>query len=191
MMRGIRNILWLLPLVLAASFPLWRGPLLRVLTPPGKLQASLAGTAPRPIAPSSFSMEGVLFTQFENGVQNWQIKADRLATGESEEVLMMDKVEGQVLSGERRKFLITGQEGKYDAKSRLLTLSRDVTIRSDAGHLVHAEQVSYNDQTRKIATSGPVTVSGKNMEISGKGLAYDLEKAIYEISGRVRMQIRQ
>ena len=188
MMRGVRNLLWLLPLGLCLSFPFWQGPILRLLAPHGKLEPLLTG-APKP-SPSSFSMDGVLFSQYKNGVQDWEIRTDRLCTGTTEDILLMDRVEGQVFSGERRKFLITGQEGEYDTKARVLTLRRDVTIRSDAGHLIHAQLINYDDQTRKIATSGPVTVTGKNMEISGRGLSYDLGKAIYEISGRVKMRLR-
>ncbi len=189
MMSGFRNILWLLPLALLLLWPLWRGPLGGFLAP-ADLPAAGRSAEGRQEAPEgqSFSMEGVSFLQQKNGVRDWQIETARLHTGDDPELMLMTQVEAELFQGERRKFRIVGKEGQYDGKRKILTLRRDVQVHSEDGYLVLAELLNYNDQKRTIWTRKPVRITGRNMDIRGQGLAYDLNRDSYEVSGRVKVR---
>lgn len=192
MMRGLRNILWLLPLALVMLWPLWQGPAARWLAPPayapGASQPGLL--AERPDAVKNFSMEKVLFTQHRAGVRDWQIQLSRLHSAlDNEDILHLEQVDARFFAEERPKFLISGGHGQYDNQGRILILENDVRVRSEEdGFLVQGESLSYNDATRLISTDQPVRISGENMEVRGMGLVYDMERGDYEVAGRLQVE---
>ncbi|MGV1098151.1 LPS export ABC transporter periplasmic protein LptC [Thiovibrio sp. JS02] len=188
MMSGLRNILWLLPLSLLLLWPLWRGPVGRFLAPADMLAKAGGDNGKKEAqAGQSFSMEGVSFLQQKNGVRDWQIEAARLHTGEDPDKMRLERVEAEVFQGERRKFRIVGKEGEYNSKQKLLTLKKDVQVHSEDGFLVLAEVLNYDDTTRNIWTRSPIRITGRNMDVRGRGLVYDMDEESYEVSGRVRV----
>lgn len=192
MMRGFRNILWLLPMTLVLLWPLWSGPAARWLAPQshGPGAPGPGPEAQEPRDGKSFTLEEVLFFQHKNGVRDWQIQLARLRSAEdNEELLHLEEVEAQFFAGEQRRFLITGQKGEYDSIGKLLTLEEDVQVHSeDDNFLMRAETLSYDDLSRRISTARPVRITGENMDIHGMGLVYDMEKGSYEVAGRVRVE---
>lgn len=189
MMTGYRNILWLLPVALLLSWPIWGGAFTRALAPRGGLAEHLA-VPQATTAGAGFSMEGVLFSQLKNGVRDWQIQAKQLYSGEDQDRMQMVTVEAQVFKNAERRFVITAQEGEYNSKKKVLTMRNSVKVQAENGFLIQSDSLSYDDQTRKITTVSPVQVTGKGMDIRGKGMAYDMQKDSYDVSGRVKVDIK-
>jgi LPS export ABC transporter protein LptC len=190
MMTGYRNILWLLPVALLLSWPIWGGSASRFLVPRGglgvgaPLAAQAAGTG------AGFSMEGVLFSQLKNGVRDWQIQAKQLYSGEDQDKMQLVTVEAQVFKNAERRFVITGQEGEYNSKKKVLVMRNGVKVQAEKGFLIQSDSISYDDQARMITTMAPVQITGKGMDIHGKGMAYDMQKDAYDVSGRVKVDIQ-
>lgn len=189
MMTGYRNILWLLPVALLLSWPVWGGAFTRVLAPRGGLATNLA--APQAATTGAgFSMEGVLFSQLKNGVRDWQIQAKRLFSGEDQDRMQLVTVEAQVFKNTERRFVITGQEGEYNSKTKILSMRNGVKVQAENGMLIQSDSLSYDDQARKITTRVPVQITGKGLDIHGKGMDYDMQKDAYDVSGRVKVDIQ-
>lgn len=188
MMTGYRNILWLLPVALLLSWPVWGGAFTRILAPRGGLAAN--GAAPQATATGAgFSMEGVLFSQLKNGVRDWQIQAKRLYSGEDQDKMQLVTVEAQVFKNAERRFVITGAEGEYNSMKKVLSMRNGVRVQAEKGMLIQADSLSYDDQARRITTRVPVQITGKGLEIHGKGMAYDMQKDAYDVNGRVKVDI--
>ena len=189
MMTGYRNILWLLPVALLLSWPIWGGAFTRcwprVAVWPATLAAPQATTAV-----AGFSMEGVLFSQLKNGVRDWQIQAKQLYSGEDQDRMQLVTVEAQVFKNAERRFVITGQEGEYNSKKKILVMRNGVNVQAENGMLVQSDSISYDDQARKITTRSPVQITGKGMDIHGKGMDYDMQEDSYDVSGRVKVDIK-
>lgn len=189
MMTGYRNILWLLPVALLLSWPIWGGVFGRALAPRGGLAVNLA-VPQTTTAVAGFSMEGVLFSQLKNGVRDWQIQAKQLYSGEDQDRMQLVTVEAEVFKNAERRFVITGQEGEYNSKERIITMRTGVNVQAENGMLVHSDSISYDDQARKITSRSPVQITGKGMDIHGKGMDYDMQKDSYDVGGRVKVDIR-
>jgi LPS export ABC transporter protein LptC len=86
--------------------------------------------------------------------------------------------------------VITGQEGEYNSKKKILTMRNGVKVQAEKGVLIQSDILSYDDQAQKITTRAPVQITGKNMDIHGKGLDYDMQKDAYDVSGRVKVDIK-
>jgi LPS export ABC transporter protein LptC len=189
MMTGFRNLLWILPLVSLLGWPLWGQPVIRFLTPPGSFDSQAAVKGKKRVAQAeSFSMDQVLFTQLTNGSRDWQIKTNRLYTAQNSDKMQMETVEAGVFEGNSRKFHITGEEGVYDNKKKVLVLEKNVRVEAEDGYIVHSDRLRYDDGARKITTKSAVHITADDMDIQGKGLVYDIKKGAYEVGGRVTVQ---
>lgn len=189
MMTGYRNILWLLPVGLLLSWPVWGGAITRFLAPRGELSANLVLPKANS-AGAGFTMEGVLFSHLKNGVRNWQIEAKRLYTKEDQDLMHLDAVAAQVFKDAERKFLITAPQGEYNRKDKTIIMRNGVKVQADNGMLVQSDILSYDDQTSKITTRVPVQITGKGLDILGQGMDYDMQQDSYDVSGRVKVDIR-
>ncbi|MHB1380004.1 MAG: LPS export ABC transporter periplasmic protein LptC, partial [Desulfurivibrionaceae bacterium] len=99
-------------------------------------------------------------------------------------------VEAQVFKNAERRFVITGQEGEYNSKQKVLTMRNEVKVQAEKGMLIQSDSLTYDDQARKITTLAPVQITDKNLDIRGMGMAYDMEKDSYDVSGRVKVDIQ-
>jgi LPS export ABC transporter protein LptC len=190
MMTGFRNILWLLPVGLVLSWPLWGGSITRLLVPRSGLPVTLAAPPQATTTGAGFSMEGVSFSQLKNGVRDWEIEAKRLHAGEDQDRMQLEAVAAQVFKGAERTFVITGQEGEYNSKEKVIAMRNGVKVQAEDGFQVQSDSLSFNEQTRKIITTEPVQITGKGMDVRGQGMIYDMEKDSYDIRGRVKVDIR-
>ncbi|MFH1019105.1 MAG: LPS export ABC transporter periplasmic protein LptC [Pseudomonadota bacterium] len=190
MMTGYRNILWLLPVALLLSWPVWGGSITRFLTPRGGLASKTTLAAPQAAATGAgFSMEGVLFFQLKNGVRDWQIQAKRLYSGDDQDTMQLVTVEAEVFKNAERRFVITGQEGEYNSKQKTLIMRNGVKVQAEKGMLIQADRLSYDDQARRITTTAPVQITGKGLDIRGQGMDYDMRENSYDVGGRVKVDI--
>lgn len=189
MMTGYRNILWLLPVGLLLSWPVWGGSITRLLAPRGGLSANLV----LPMAKSAdagFTMEGILFSQLKNGARDWQIEAKRLYTKEDQDRMHLEALSAQVFKGPERRFLITAPQGEYNRKNKTIVMQNGVKVLAANGMLVQSDNLSYDDQTSMITTIVPVRITGKGLDILGQGMDYDMQQDSYDVSGRVKVDIR-
>lgn len=191
MMTGYRNLLWLLPVTLLLSWPVWGGAIVRVLVPRGGINISspFAGSHTDTTG-AGFSMEGVLFSQLKNGVRDWQIKAKRLYSGEDQDRMRLVTVEAQVFKNAERRFMITGKEGEYNSKKKNLIIRNGAKVQAENGLLIQSDTLNYDEQAREITTMVPVQITGKGLDIHGKGMVYDMRQDSYDIRGRVKVDIK-
>ena len=131
-----------------------------------------------------------MFSQLKNGVRDWQIQAKRLYSGEDQDRMQLVAVEAQVFKNAERRFVITGQEGEYNSKQKVLTMRNEVKVQAEKGMLIQSDSLSYDDQARKITTQDPVQITDKNLDIRGMGMAYDMEKDSYDVRGRVKVDFQ-
>lgn len=187
MMRGIRNILWLLPLLLLVTWPLWGGPVEDFLAPPKHADSTEQSTLP---TPKNFSMDGVIFHQDKEGIKDWRINTKRLYTVGGESRLKMEQVQATVFKEQQPRFHITSNEGLYDSKRQLLTLMDNVNVVNGEGDEIKTSVLQYDDKNREIETDAPVQIESKNIEITGTGLKYNMDSGAYEIGGRMQFKAK-
>lgn len=187
MMSGARNILWLLPLLLAMSWPAWGGLLVEFLTPRGSFETATASES----RGKTFTMEEVLFKQFSQGIEDWRIVTSRLSSRPgSEDLMQMEAVDAQLFEDGRGKFHIVSRNGAYDMKKQLLTLSDQVRVESTEGYTITSSLLRYDDRQKEITTEEKVIITTDDMVIKGTGLRYNMETGAYRVGGRVDFQVK-
>jgi LPS export ABC transporter protein LptC len=60
-----------------------------------------------------------------------------------------------------------------------------VIVQNQHGYEMQTESLEYVPADKKIRTTSPVRITGKNIEVSGKKLLYDTVTGSYSLSGNV------
>lgn len=188
MMSGIRNILWLLPLLLLGTWPLWGSSMMNFLAPRGSFETPVASDSKG----KTFTMQDVLFNQLKKGKEDWRIITNRLSSlPGSEDVMQMESVDARLYENNTDKFHIVSQNGSYDMAKQILTLRDNVKVSSQEGYTISSSLLRYDDNRKEIQTDEKVHVATDTMDIRGTGLVYNMKTGAYRIGGRVDFKVRK
>ncbi len=186
-MSNSRNSIWLFTLVVVLSAPIWWYPLSTYLTPryDDILHNDQAPSVRR------FVMKYAVLNQYVNSRRQWQVKADKVTSSETEGDLKLQKVKAVLYDEEgREKSRFSGNEGLYEKKKELLTLTgRAVVFMKESGWTLKSEILSYNIKSQKVYSSTAVSVVGRDVKVKGKNLRYDMKSKFLRINGRVKCDI--
>jgi LPS export ABC transporter protein LptC len=178
-----RNFIWLVPLALLLTFPLWRLPLAAFLAPRGGYDPALALNGPDS---HDFTMNRVHITQSHHGQTTLTIAAVRAMTGQSSNEFRMEDVNATITSKEGEQTHVTAGKGLFDKGSSQLSLMDDVVINKPKdNYQIYTDLLHYNDKTKIANCPGPTRLLGEDVSIKGGSLEYNLLSKSYDIGGRV------
>jgi len=178
-----RNVIWLVPLALLLTFPLWRIPLAAFLAPRGGYDPALAQN--RPDA-HDFTMNTVHITQSHNGKTTLDLIATRAMTGKTTNEFKMEDVNATIITEQGEHTYVTAKKGIFDKGSSLLSLIDDVVIKKPKDkYEIYTDLLHYNDKTKIANCPGATRLIGDKVTIKGGSLKYNTVSSNYDIGGRV------
>ena len=182
-MLNRRNLLWLIPLGLLVSFPAWRLPLTAFLQPRGSYDP---GAGEQSQDSQNFVMDKVVIMQNQAGKTTAEIRADRALTSDKPNEFILVSVDADLYGTDDERVNIRAQKGLYNSDTRQLTLTGGVRVdRIATGQQLFSELLYYFDTSRTIKSPGATRLVGKQIEIKGGSLDYDIKSEQYSIGGRV------
>jgi len=182
-----RNLIWLIPLLLLLTFPLWRPPIASFLTPRGGYDASLAK---RKLDEHNFTMEHVRIIQSENGKITLEIQARKAYTGKAQDDFEMEEVDAVITADSGEQTFITARKGVLDKKNAILTLIDEVVVMKPKDkYELYTDLLIYNDKTKFANSPGKTHLIGEKIEIKGNNLIFNTKTEAYDLSGRVRCKL--
>ena len=189
MKANVRNLLWLLPLLLFVTSPLWKPPVAAFLTPRGGYNPKLA--MPEESTPvQNFVMDSVAITLTSDGKEEWQIDADRAYTGEKDNEIEMEAVSAMYIGKEKEPINITSQKGRYHLDDRHLTLIGKVVItKPTKEQQLFSELLHYYDATKMVVSPGKVDLRGPGLKLTAGRMDYDLTSEGYDFGDRVKVNM--
>jgi LPS export ABC transporter protein LptC len=189
MIKNPRNLLWILPLLVFISSPLWQPLVAAFLTPRGGYNPKLAQIEEQTPA-QNFSMDEVSITLASEGQEEWQIDADRAYTGDDDHVIELEAVNAMYIGTEKEPTNITSLRGRYRIDDRHLTLIDKVVItKPTKNQQLFSELLDYYDATKMVVSPGPVRLRGPDLNLSADRMDYDLASEGYDFSGRVKVKM--
>lgn len=184
-----RNFIWLVPLALLLTFPLWRRPLTAFLAPRGGYDPALVQN--RSDA-HDFTMDTVHIIQSHNGRTTLDIVAKEAMTGKTADEFMMEDVNATITGEQGELTHITARKGLFDKKSSLLSLINDVVIKKPKDQYeIYTDLLHYNDKTKIAHCPGATRLLGKDVSINGGSLTYNMLTNSYDIGGRVHCTLSE
>ncbi len=178
-MKLHRNTIWLLPLSIIISFPLWSIPLSDFLAPRGGITPVSTGQDP---ATHNFNMDKVRILQNQKGRNTAIIRAAKARTGQDPDIIIMDLVNADLFDAEENITKIIANTGQYSKGEEILTLTDDVVIHKIADNqFLFTDLLLYDARERTVTCPGKTRLEGDEIEIDGGSLDYDIKSAKYVI----------
>lgn len=183
-----RNLLWLLPLLLLATYPLWQPTAADLLKPRGGSGRQPVEIAAGQPGGSRIDMGEVDLSQLVNGVEEWRLHAVRLVSSASDTIFDLEEVRALLYGGEgatAEPVTIHGDRGKYDSKARLLTLADNVVVETTDGKVMRTQRLSYLADAKLLKASNGVHLASASFDVRGTNLTYDLAGESFQLAGGV------
>ncbi len=176
-----RNTIWLVPLLLMASFPLWSPPLGDFLAPRGSFDETPA--APQDESSHNFNMDKVKVLQNQAGRNTAMVIAASARTDENPELLKLTEVDAEIYDDQGNITHIVAGTGSYNTSNRLLTLTDEVVVhKMHDGQTLYTDLLEYHGQWRTVRCPERVRIVAEQVEIIGGSLDYDIPTQTYEFS---------
>jgi LPS export ABC transporter protein LptC len=179
-----RNSIWILPLLVILTAPLWWTKAGDLLKPRGG-EASLQPAAPPDGQIRTFVMDRVVLTHIRVGGDKFTVKAAHVRSGIHAEVLEMEEIEARLTGPDGRSTVLTGGEALYDTKRQIITVLDRVRVRTPNGQLMKTEALRYLVRFRKVKTAEDVWLGDEKLQVTGGNLLYDLIDGNFRVGGRV------
>ncbi len=184
-MKLHRNTVWLVPLFLIFTFPLWRTPVGSFLTPRGGIEHKVQS---RPPGNNNFNMESVKILQSQKGRKTALIRARSARTDETPDLLVLETVDADLFDENGNITHIISDTGKYNMATKILTLIDDVVVnKTHDKQLLYTDLLYYDSVKRTVNCPGKTRLIGENVRIDGGSLDYSINSSKYEIGGRVHV----
>ncbi len=186
-MKLHRNQVWLIPLLLILTYPLWSIPIGKFLTPRGGVPAQ---TVKKKTNQHNFRMESVKIMQNQNGKKTAMIRAKSARTGDDTDILILETVDADIFDKDGNVTHIVSKTGKYNIKTKALTLSGDVVVNKIRDkQFLYTDLLHYNSEKRTVNCPGKTKLIGENVSIDGGSFDYDINSSRYDIGGRVLVDL--
>jgi LPS export ABC transporter protein LptC len=188
MIKDPKNLLWIVPLAALLTMPLWK-PLAADFLNPERKEAAIPSVASltTQLGQSSTEMDGVQFEQSNHGIREWSLTASRLYSEKNDSDMQLEDVKALFYGtpGQKEETRISSMKANYNPDTRQLILKEKVIVQNQHGYEMQTESLEYVPADKKIRTTSPVRITGKNIEVSGKKLLYDTVTGSYSLSGNV------
>jgi len=184
MIKNPRNLLWLIPVLLFVTSPLWKPGVTAFLKPRGEYASPSAAKDRQQT--QNFSMDSLTLTMTNTGRVTWVVNAESAYTGKTDREIEMLGVNALYTGEGPEKTYITSKSGRYDIDASHLILKDDVVVRKPAARQVmKTELLHYYDRTKMVISPVRVDLKGPNFSIRAGRMDYDLISHGYDFSGRV------
>ncbi|MBW1634732.1 MAG: LPS export ABC transporter periplasmic protein LptC [Deltaproteobacteria bacterium] len=188
-MKLHRNTIWLVPLILIITFPLWRIPVGAFLTPRGGFNPEIANGGGEP-ASQNFSMKKITILQNQKGKDTALIRAESARTAGHSKVFVLRKVDADLFDAAGNITHVVSNTGEYNVTTKVLTLIDDVVVNKTRDkQFLYTDLLYYDGDKRTVRCPGKTRLVSQNATIDGGSLDYDIEAARYDIGGRVHVTL--
>jgi len=160
-MKFHRNIIWLVPLGIIVTYPLWSIPVGNFLSPRSNFDPIL---------------------QNQQGQKTAVIRAQRARTGEDPNLLIMELVSADLFDAAGNINTILANTGQYSTTNKMLTLSGDVVINKTVDkQFLYTDLLLYDSDQRTVNCPGKTRLEAEQAQIDGGSLHYDIKSGTYII----------
>lgn len=180
-MKLHRNTVWLVPLIMLVTFPLWSVPVGSFLTPRESVKYNNKSSGGH-----NFNMETVKILQNQKGKKTALIRAKSASTNKKSEILTLETVDADLFDADGNITHIVSKTGKYNTITKILTLIDDVVVnKTHDKQMLYTDLLHYDSEKRTVNCPGKTKLIGEDVKIDGGSLDYSINTSTYEIGGRV------
>jgi LPS export ABC transporter protein LptC len=146
--------------------------------------------AKMPHGEADMRLEKIRFVEDKHGRKTWELDAKAIQQYQGQNIILLEDVKVTFYGKDGRSFILSGNKGKVYQDSKDMELTGDVLLTSSDGYRLKTHSVSYQHANRKVTTSDPVEIEGKEIQVVGKGMQVDMEAKIIKILSQAKTQWR-
>ncbi|NTV12905.1 MAG: hypothetical protein HGA96_03055 [Desulfobulbaceae bacterium] len=180
-----RNYIWLLPLLLTLTGPLWWGAAGWLLGP-RSTGANVAPPAERQL--NTFVLQRVALSQARNGVDDLFVEAEQVNSGKAADELEMLGVAG-TMTGKERSLKFSGGTARYEPGGQVLSVGERVSMATSDGYRLETEALRCLTASREVESDKVLDLTGPGLKLRGRNFLYSLPNGNFQIGGRVVVDI--
>lgn len=117
-------------------------------------------------------MDGVHLVESQKGSRDWELFSAKARGYQGQGDWFLNKVKVQFYNKNKIDFVVTGEEGEIDGKTRNMKIKGKVVTKSSNGYIFYTDELFYQSQQRKIISPGKLKMTGPSDE-QGDGLVLD------------------
>jgi len=131
-------------------------------------------------------LEKIRIVEDKHGRQTWELEATSVQQYQDQNIMVLEDVKVTYYTKEGRSFIISGNKGKIYQDSKNMELVGDVLLTLSDGYQLKTHSVSYHHLEKKVTSSDPVEIEGKEIQLVGTGMLVDMEAKIIRVLHQVK-----
>ena len=131
-------------------------------------------------------VRNVHYTEVGDSGMKWEITADTARYRKKENLALFEKVEVRLIMKDGRVFVMNGDRGMFNTRSRDVEIEGNVGVISDSGDHISTDRLQYRDAGKRIETDRPVIMENRSVRISGVGMILNLDEKKVTLLSQVR-----
>jgi len=137
------------------------------------------------------SLQKLDYTETRNGIRSWSLIADSAAYNVKTETTSIGNVSMTFYDEKgREEGELTAQNGEVHTDNKHVTVWGDVRVKNQRGYSLYTERLDYVETTRTISTDAPIRMVSEKMELTGRGLRFNVDNYSYYIPAGVKARLQ-
>ena len=139
-----------------------------------------------PHVDADMRLEKIRFVEDKHGKKTWELDAKAIQQYQDQNIILLEDVKVTLYTKDGRSFILSGQKGKVYQDSKNMELVGDVLLTSSDGYRLKTHSVSYRHANKKVTTSDPVEIEGKEIQVVGTGMRVDMEAKTIKVLNQAK-----
>ena len=139
---------------------------------------------------ADLAMQKINYTETQDGQRKWSVQADSATHDLKGNNALVHKVRMVIYNQKDGDIVISAQDGSFDIDQGIVSLSGNVILKNLNGQSIQAEELMFVDSENLLKSENKVQFVSPDLELSGVGLRYDLERKTFKLLSSVEARYR-
>lgn len=137
-------------------------------------------------------MRGAHLVETRDGEKEWELWAESATAYKQKPLWSLVKVKTRIYGDDGVYFVVTGEEGAIDVKTKDMTIKGEVKIRSSNGYVFKTDEMTYHSQNRflmaplAVTMWGPRDDQGHSLFLKGRSMEADMSSSQMRVNKEVK-----
>lgn len=133
------------------------------------------GKLPLSSAAADLQLKKVKYTETREGVKEWELEAFSVGYFQEEGIVLCEKVKATFFGQNKVSYTLTGVQGKFHIKNKVIEVSGGVKIDSTDGYHLRSSSIKYLAEKRELVTTDLVEMEGPRFRVKGQGMVIEID----------------
>lgn len=134
---------------------------------------------------ADLQLKKVKYTETREGVKEWELEAFSVGYFQEEGVVVCEKVKATFFSQNAVSYTLTGVQGKFHIKTKVIEVFGGVKIDSTDGYHLRSPSIKYLAEKRELVTADLVEMEGPRFKVAGQGMIVDIDRQRVKVLNQV------